>query len=859
MNKGFIIRASIIIAVCASIVIAAVSCDFMAARSEVVAPISNPDSVFLTLDDGVNVTYQELWDVMKHVEGIPYLEEYVDTILLADYIALVDQDDVDREIIMLKYLTDDEDIIAEIQADAELHQEYLETFDQNIRLLGFDPDSNESLTEFVTLGIAKMKYVQNKVMTAVEGDEFFISDDMLELFYDEENRGTACSFELRFSNSVEATKVFDHFNLVASYTDEDGNHGIGLYDPALNLDSEDNPKPIGDVSKADFNDTNTELLSENEVFSYYIKVWNYINPWETPISEGETQLSFCTNQADIAFKDYSEMVDGKASNDPYVKLANYLFVTVDLDAQGIIPYTYSHSNVYGEFMIMTYKISQTPAPEFSTLDDTEKLALKQEIAEQLSSDAIISAVIEDLRVENDFTIYDPFFRLTLDYQAKTQGTEVTYILNDDGNKEYIASIGETMITPDDLFDYMMSRVGAQYGIELAKIKVLNASGYFTETFGSDRNVLESDNENLVELRDVDLANIEEAFLNGAYVQQYGFDPATMDLDEFIYLAFNVRTTEEVLANVFVVRDLKTEFIIDTIIYDSTVAHMQDQVDRYVSLNATHLLLYVDRDGDLSPDDYSDFLATLSPAEVDEYNLMVTALEDAIMTELNDDTKSFSTIVLDYKNAPLDGTSEWAEFKEYGLFITTQALGEIHQNNIENYDEDFGNEIVRLYELYNESTEIDKTFLLADRLVETDFGIHLVRVTKGTSFDMASAMFAYGDDDEEVGYYVDGVENTSHVPNQAQVEAWMLIQVETAKGLDPSVKLPENVTAAIEYYFQPVFNVYVGTSGFGIAMADYMIDHNVDFVQNADLADVLEDMLNAYYDVSFPELFERNPE
>ncbi len=861
MNKGFIIRASLILGTFLIIIGVALGCEAIFNKDAVVAPISNPDSVFLTLDDGVTVTYQELWDVMKHVEGIPYLEEYVDGILLADYILLVEPEDVEEEILLLTYLTLDEDVIAEIQADAELHQEYLDTFEQNVKLLGFDPDDIDSLTEFVTLGIAKMKYVQNEVMSAVDGETLFISDEMLEEYYLEKSKGTACSLELRFSNSVEAKKVFNYFNLVTSYTDEDGTTGIGLYDPALNLDSEDEPTPIEDETRANFDDTNTVLLTEDEVFSFYIKIWNFINTWETPIDEGETQLTFCTNQADLAIKDYSEMIDGKGNDDPYYSLATYIFDTVDLDTEGIIPYTYSHSNTFGEFMIMSFKLSQTPAVEFSTLTVVEKTELKQEIAEALSSDAIISSLIQDLRIENNFTIYDPFFRLTLEYQAGLQGNNVLYNLNDDGNKDYIAKIADTYITPDDLFEFMMGKVGAQYGIELAKIKVLNASDYFTDQFGSDRDVLDSDNDNLVTLRDTDLQGIEDAFLQGAYISQYNFDPAKLDWDEFIYLAFNVETVREVIANVFVVRDLKSEFIIDTIVYEASVAHMQDQVDTFISLNASHLLLYVDRDADLSPDDYSDFKDSLSQVELDAYDAMLVDLETLILTELSDENKSFTTIVLDYKNAEIGGDNIWTEFKEYGLFITTQALGEIHQNNIQNYDEVFADEMYRLHNLYNELAEIEKTFLIADRLIQTDFGVHIVRVTKGAAFDMPSAQFAYDDEgqEEEIGYYVDGVENTSAVPSKAQVEAWMLIQVETSKGLDPSVKLPDEVTAAIVYYFQPVFNVYVGTSGFGIAMADYMIDHNIEFVDNDELATILEVMLDTYYDVSFPELFDKTAE
>lgn len=863
MNKGQIIRASLVMGTFLIIILIAVSCEAIFNKDQVYSNISNGENVYMTIGSDVTVTNQELWDYMKAAEGMTYLEEYVDRMLLADYIDQIQPEDVENEILLLKYYTTDPDIIAEIQANEEVHQQYLDSFNENIKLLGFDPEVQEDLEAFMQLGIAKRLYAKSTVLNAVDGDDFYIDDEMLQQYYESDNKGTACTIEVRFNNSVEAKEVFDHFNLVASYTNEDGETGIGLYDPALNED-----KDISTVAKSQFNDTNTVLLSENQVFSYYIKLWNYMNPYTTPINEGEVQLSYCTNYADMAWKDYSEMVDQRSTNDPYVKYANFVFNTMDITVNGAKKYTYSHSNTYGDFMVMTFKLSQVDAPEFSTLSDQDKLDLRVEIADQLANDTVIKALMLELRQERNLTIYDPHFRLQLEYRVRTGQTTSEYVLNDDGNKDYLASFESAdgtkiWVSPDDLFGYMIERVGVQYSIELAKIEVLLHSMYYEDLFGTSKDVLTSKNDNVVQIRDIDLENIQDSFLNGVFAQQYGFDPSIYDWSEFVFLAFNVYDIESLIRDVYMVDDIKPLFRLDAINYEDAVAHMQDQIDRYLSVEADHLLIYVDRDGDFGPDDYSDFKDGLTPEQVIEYDALFVALENAITTELAQDGATFTKLVLEYRNADPYGDSVWAQFKQYGFVLKTEALGELSHNNLDGLDEAFGNEVIRLYNLYQNSEFIDGTELLSDQLIESDFGIHLVEITKTDTFLRPSAEFSYDDVEDPVGTYADGVENDSVLPNQAQVEAWLQIKRDVASGANPSVTLPESVEDAVSYYFGPIYNVYANPqgTGLGIIIAQYMIDNNVTYTSDnaADLVAQLEMMLDTYYQVSFPELFAENVE
>lgn len=125
MNRSLIIRAGAIFIAFVIIIVIAVSCDSAAANTNE-AMVSNPDDVYASVD-GIDITYGELWSVMKNVDGLDYLFDYIDEVLLSeyldtDYVDAVTQEEIDAEIRYLTYLTEDEEVIAQIVADEEIHQ-----------------------------------------------------------------------------------------------------------------------------------------------------------------------------------------------------------------------------------------------------------------------------------------------------------------------------------------------------------------------------------------------------------------------------------------------------------------------------------------------------------------------------------------------------------------------------------------------------------------------------------------------------------------------------------------------------------------------------------------------------------------
>ena len=137
MNKSLIIRGSIIMGLFLAVIGAAVGCSMI--KKDAVEPqISNSDDVYLALAD-FDLTKQELWEVMKNVDGLAYLMDYIDEIILADYIAGVTPEEIDKEVETLTYLTDNEDTIAEIKENVELAQEFIDAFRQNMTIQGYNP------------------------------------------------------------------------------------------------------------------------------------------------------------------------------------------------------------------------------------------------------------------------------------------------------------------------------------------------------------------------------------------------------------------------------------------------------------------------------------------------------------------------------------------------------------------------------------------------------------------------------------------------------------------------------------------------------------------------------------------------
>ncbi|MDE7213816.1 MAG: hypothetical protein K2N42_04485, partial [Anaeroplasmataceae bacterium] len=174
-----------------------------------------------------------------------------------------------------------------------------------------------------------------------------------------------------------------------------------------------------------------------------------------------------------------------------------------------------------------------------------------------------------------------------------------------------------------------------------------------------------------------------------------------------------------------------------------------------SINIDHILIFIDDDGDGSPDDPKDFIKNFSASQKEEFNKALLDLANAIYDEANCEelTKSNSTLdILKYivgaynRNEKLFSHPDqtWENYKKYNFLLTAESLsssGDTTQSNVGNYVKEFGDYVKALYKKAVENdlkiddkkstfyfTEsLDKAPSKFEDLCATQFGYHMIVV------------------------------------------------------------------------------------------------------------------------------------
>ncbi len=836
MNKSILIKGSIIMGLFLLIILAAVGCSLITADATE-PTLSNGDDVYLTMDD-LTITNSQLWEVMKNVDGLSFLIDFVDRILLEEELKDVTLEEINKEITLLTYLTSNEELIAEIQADPELNQEKIDTFVNNLVILGFDPNNADDLRAFTEVGIAKTKIAKEYMLNATGDNVYTLTDTELESYYDSLTYGDACAIEIRFESDAEASLVFDHFNLVPNF-----NSGIGKYTDQL-ID-------IKDVPSDEFIlDENTDQLTEDEVFEQFVLIYNYMNPWKIQIPVDISQDDYCNDFSDIATYSYSEMIDERNPEDPVIGLASYIFRTLSLDIEDedALRYSYSPQEV-GDAHLYIYKVAQDSSVAFEDLTVEALLELKSDIIDVILTGEVIDRIIDTIYEDVEFDIYDPYLGLKYEFEIGTK-------FDNDGSKTLVAKIGDVEITADELFAFMENRIGTFYSIELAKTELVLTSSAYAIMFGDDHDYLNSNNDTMIANRDK-LRTMKSTFAGDGY-SSYNLSSSEYTWHEFMYLAFNVKTESELIEQLFIMQDLQTRTIFPTLDYASVEDYILNVSEEYFSLNAEHLLIYVDFDLDFAPDDFTEFLEGLSTQEMIDYEAIKVDFDSLLFSKVNDDM-TFDEIVDEYEDSLMDDLSnEWAKFKQFGFKIMTQNLTSqesLNNVNSQDFDSTFADSLKRIYDAYviEKSNSIeDITEYLDTQITESSFGIHLILATEGSAFELFSA--AYDPlDDTITGVFTVGSENDSDIPNEQQILIYNGIKFATIGG-DLSLDiLPPVVYQSIDLYYGEMFATYFTQAGLSIVTINEMYASNVSFASdNVASLESLQSILDVLYDINFLE-------
>lgn len=810
------------------------------------AVLEDGDNVYVTYD-GIVVTEQELYDQMILSNGLNYLWQYVDEQLFSNYLATITSEQLLAKKDLLTYGTDDQAIIDEFKTDTELNTLLVKGFDDNMVLLGLNPNDMADLKSFLGLSLAKENYVNDYILGLESTDALSISEEDKEEYYEENTVGDVCTVDIRFHSTTEAELVLDHFNIVPNY---DGINW-GIYDPSLNGNVE-----IGNVGVSQFNSSNTSVLSEAEAFSAFVKIYNYMNPMKTQIPEDITQTEFCVDFADIASHNYEDMTRAISSTGDAMSYVNYIFNTLTVagdEDSSTVSYSYKIQSI-GDFAVIAYKVSEVTVTPYANLTAIQKEGVLKDLLATMYTSENLEIAMEELMIDNELVIFDRILKL----QAKVSSG---IIYDNNGSDGFIATLGEMKITSRDVFDYMTENYGKYNALEIAQNKSMLQSDLYFELYSDDTNYAESENVNLRKITS-ELESFKDYFLNDGFAT-YNFSSLEYTWEEFLIIYLQCTSETEIYEKISIAGNLQNYLINDSINYESAVAYIQDQVDNYFSLDVEHLLLFIDEDLDFGGDDYSNYLDAMTVLEKAEYDALVSSFSVLIQNKVKNDEMTFEEIVTEYQDSLIgDPTNVWAPFKEAGFYIITQDLSKTASLNYTSthgyYDDDFVVNLKRTYDAFvldiNQSIE-EPTVYNDDRVFETDFGIHYIIATKGDGFEQPSAVF-----DNSEGEYSVGNSGTTIAPNKEQVELFVALNFGPRIEEATDYTLANSVSNALDAYYSGLFAKYWPTTNnttvpVTIMTVSYALSHNVTFAENdeetvANLAVILAALIES----NFPDTF-----
>ncbi|MBN2504908.1 MAG: hypothetical protein JXB20_06165, partial [Bacilli bacterium] len=331
-------------------------------------------------------------------------------------------------------------------------------------------------------------------------------------------------------------------------------------------------------------------------------------------------------------------------------------------------------------------------------------------------------------------------------------------------------------------------------------------------------------------------------------------------EEYIYLAYGATSESDLLSKYYVQSSLQPYMIYGkltendwNILTDYLYDQMAEYYDNYFALDVTHLLVYIDRDEDGSPDDYDEFLDDLSDTVA--YEAMLQRLTDAIYAFLNeDDANTMSKLVSTYAKAkhtdPL-----WGEFKDFGFLVMTEDLSSsstlTYLNTKDKYDPKFVEGLQAAYVEFGSDEHLSDLTLLYETPVATSFGVHIMLLERGTGFTKPSGKFEMTYDNEGNPKYSEAAVNALDELSLDQLKLYSQYRFyEMVYGTDPDdleaagvemPKIPTSVKTAIEAYFKNIHDSLYVIGALNIVVADSLVEANYLPVADANFTFVASDI------------------
>lgn len=770
-------------------------------NNSTIPQISNPDGVFISNDD-YDITYSDLYEELKDNDGLNQLLIMVDNDLLSSYVDAVTDTEIANKRLELTYGTYDQEEIDEYTAEEQSEMET--TYNQTMALLGYKTVELEE--EYISLQVARDNYAISQMLSEDNSEEsWYAGPTGVADYYVENNNPDIVSIKIQFSSKAEANEILRSYSLVS------GTNELLLYTGT---------NPIDEVI---VDETNSRSLTDEEVLEYFLTMYNLMySGYKDEIAVDSTLTSLLANEDLLLTYDEIEALNASLPTLMYDTLGSYEDYKDGSDST--LYYTYepfrydTSSNETAYYLVLNLaKFEETDLEDFDGTEADLVAIIGQDLYDEyeqeiiqdtLDSSSFVSNILVQLRQDNSFDIYD--YYLGKDYTSIDSDFEI----NETGSETVVASYGDVEITADDLFSFAFENNSTMYAIYAAQTKALVAA-HFADLYCTDGETCEydvsSNTSDLMEEHRSTLAQVESDFDESFYATYYTFA-------EYLYLAYGVSNTDDMLFDYYVMSSLQPLLIYDEIV-DSDYAILnellslsQPYYDNYFSLDVNHLLIYVDRDQDGSPDDYEEFYEDLEDQAA--YDALIADFEAAIRLYLDVEDNTMSTLEEEYAEADRDDAI-WGDYVSYGFELSYEELGETTYNDaLETYVSPFVDALVEVYQNYTLEENVELESYLADQLYETVYGLHLILAEPGTDFEQPSAKFEMTYDDDENPEYLAGLVNANDELTFEQVKIYAdyrfyeiasdYADLEELYGLEQP-DMPEELLEAIDYYFADLYD------------------------------------------------------
>lgn len=774
----------------------------LAPNGSVIPTLSNPNAVFFQ-SEFFNLTYKDLYEEFKSNDGVNQLLFLIDQELLKDRISAVSSEAIANRILVLKYGTSDQVEIDELSAE---DKETLDVnFEENMFLLGYSQD----VEVYVRMLIAKEQLATEMMLDVANKEKtWYISDQILANDYTSGIYEDIQAIKIRFLSSNDARQIMRQFNLVSYQND------LRLYIGT---------RPLEEVSSTGLNDTNTRVLTSDEVLLYFIQMYNVVyGSYRDTLPLNATYEDIKNNP------DFTQtFTQTKAIQ---TNLANYLFNILSSQENPIVnrpyysyqPMPYSGSNDTAHYLIL--KVTGNDRVSLANFNPaTQNLAtlIGQETYDQLKQTKIdqylkttnfVAERMNEYRASQGLMIYDYF--LGMDYK----GIYAEYEVNNDGSETLVAKLENGFtVSADQLLTHAIAKNGTLYSVYAAQYAAM-VSRHFQTVYCQTITPCETSlaNSTLQGIKDhyTELEELKKSYQESYYAIYYSFA-------EYVYLAYGAKSDEDVIKSYFVKSKLQPHVIYEAIaannydiISELLLPIVEEYYDNYFSLNARTLLIYVDRNEDGSPDNYETFLESVTDRPA--YDQKLADFIAAIRLYLTENPQNgFDHVVAAYNTARRNDTT-WGEFKQYGFGLNLgnpSSSGSItYLSTKDQFEEALVEAFQATYNQYLLPANINKTGVYYDGVAETTAGIYLVFAQKGSNFTKPSAKFTMTFTNEVPNYTV-GSANDQDLPSFDQLRLYTQkrfyeiaygtnTDVETKYGITVPV-LPTSLIQAMDAFFAPI--------------------------------------------------------